>query len=488
MEDAQDRDASWAREGYERVDTLEMAGMLACGERVFLPPVTLGEAPEWLCAADAARADDAGREVVSVEEVGEEEVQCIMVDDPDHLYLTDGLIPTHNTANIIFLKSTDDAMIETLTKMSGTTHQSYVDSKTVTRDVERVAMKNEGKISYQKSTKEQPVISYNDLAFIPPRNAIVFVAGGIGDKTSASVIWDRNETALPMSWRLLWTDPIKKPGTDYTLQTIPTLSSAIDFDVRANQPNFSEMILKRMEQALYVDQARSDYMEAMGYSEDDMTRLDIDVSADAIMDIVRARVEQAHAKGDYLVVDGLTPPEQKKAAAKSGHGAEAVATVEEDAQAKAEQARRKAEYADAKRPRYAGNLVSRFDLVGMGGSATHSIDDDIVRAFTDTRAYFERDRQLFSVRPDGLHLRSTGEPLIVMTSSSDDLEAMQEAADAGNPRVADGVPDDVPTKTWEVTDAMYAFLASLESWSFAGGRFEQAMTRELRQDEERSGT
>lgn len=488
MTDMQDARASWLADGYERVDTLEMADMLDRGERVFLPPVTFGDVPGWLSDEDRPRANDSGREVVSVEAVGEDEVQCIMVDDPDHLYLTDGLVPTHNTANIIFLKSTDDAMIETLTKMSGTTHQSYVDSKTVTRDVERVAMKNEGKISYQKSTKEQPVISYNDLAFIPPRNAIVFVAGGIGDKTSASVIWDRNETALPMSWRLLWTDPIKKPGTNYTLQTIPTLSSAIDFDVRANQPNFSDMILKRMEQALYVDQARADYMEAMGYSEDDMTRLDIDVSADAIMDIVRARIAQAHAKGDYLVVDGLTPPEQKRAAKASGHATEAVATVEDDAEAKAEQDRRQAEFAEARKPRYAGGMVSRYDLVGMGGSATHSIDDDIARAYVDTRAYVERDRDLFSVRPDGLHLRSTGEPLIVMTSSSDDLEAIQEAADDGNPRVADGVPDDVPTKTWEVTDAMYKFLASLDSWSFAAGRFDQAVARELRQDEERSGT
>ena len=37
------------------------------------------------------------RRVVSVEYVREDVVQCIEIDDPQHLYLTDGLIPTHNS-------------------------------------------------------------------------------------------------------------------------------------------------------------------------------------------------------------------------------------------------------------------------------------------------------------------------------------------------------------------------------------------------------
>jgi phosphate starvation-inducible protein PhoH len=36
-------------------------------------------------------------EIVSVEEIGVEEVQCIMVENPEHLYLTDDFIVTHNT-------------------------------------------------------------------------------------------------------------------------------------------------------------------------------------------------------------------------------------------------------------------------------------------------------------------------------------------------------------------------------------------------------
>ena len=38
-------------------------------------------------------------EIVSVEKIGHEEVQCIKVDNPEHLYLTDDFIVTHNSAD-----------------------------------------------------------------------------------------------------------------------------------------------------------------------------------------------------------------------------------------------------------------------------------------------------------------------------------------------------------------------------------------------------
>ena len=101
---------------------------------------------------------------------------------------------------------------------------------------------NEGKASYTMTTKEEPVIAYNDMAFISERNSIVFRAGD-------SPIWNRNETILPMSWRL-FKNTIIHPGKDYSLQTIPTLSTAMDFDVRKNQPNFLRCLRKRMEQAI----------------------------------------------------------------------------------------------------------------------------------------------------------------------------------------------------------------------------------------------
>ena len=37
------------------------------------------------------------RNIISIEYIGDEECQCIMVDHPDHTYISDGFIPTHNT-------------------------------------------------------------------------------------------------------------------------------------------------------------------------------------------------------------------------------------------------------------------------------------------------------------------------------------------------------------------------------------------------------
>jgi hypothetical protein len=39
--------------------------------------------------------------IVAIEEDGVEPAQCILIDDPDHLYITDDFIVTHNTTAIV---------------------------------------------------------------------------------------------------------------------------------------------------------------------------------------------------------------------------------------------------------------------------------------------------------------------------------------------------------------------------------------------------
>ena len=114
-----------------------------------------------------------------------------------------------NASNIVFLKSTDDDMLKTLETMSGVTHKVRADSKTVTSDMSNITElnRNEGKMSYNIATKEEPVISFNDMAFIPDRNSMVFRAGD-------SPIWNRQEMVLPMSWRL-FSNTIVNPGHHY---------------------------------------------------------------------------------------------------------------------------------------------------------------------------------------------------------------------------------------------------------------------------------
>ena len=181
-------------------------------------------------------------------------------------------------------------MLDTLQKMSGTTHKAFTNSKTITRDTERIWLQNEGKTSYTMTVQEVPVISYNDMAFISQRNSIVFRAGD-------SPIWNRNETILPMSWRLLQ-NTIKQPGHDYTFQTIPTLSSAKEFDRRKNQPDFGKMVDKRMAQAVASDNAKQAYQSIYGYSEWDIEQLDPDFYAAEIMEVINTSLSETVSEAE----------------------------------------------------------------------------------------------------------------------------------------------------------------------------------------------
>ena len=122
------------------------------------------------------------------------------------------------------------------------------------------------------------IISRSYLSVFSERNSIVFRAGD-------SPIWNRNETILPMSWRL-FKNTITQPGKDYTLQTIPTLSTAMDFDVRKNQPDFAKMLEKRMSQAYIASEAEESYKKAYGYKDFDVAQLDPDNYSDEIMDLI----------------------------------------------------------------------------------------------------------------------------------------------------------------------------------------------------------
>ena len=139
-----------------------MERLIAAGVTVRLPSVSLDEQTAQVLDVEPGVRESAT--VTSVDFDRVEEVQCISIDDDDHLYLTDGLIPTHNTNNLIFLKSNDDTMNETLSKMSGVRHVTRRDSKTVTEDMSKIVKGTsvDSKVSYTMSTSEEPV-SYTHL-------------------------------------------------------------------------------------------------------------------------------------------------------------------------------------------------------------------------------------------------------------------------------------------------------------------------------------
>lgn len=371
-----------------------------------------------------------------------------------------------NTSNIIYLKSTDDAMIEQLSKMSGKTHKSVKDQKTITRDMEKLFLQNEGKASYMMQTKEVPVIDYNDLAFIQDHNSIVFRAGD-------SPVWNRNETILPMSWRL-FQDTIRVPGKDFSLQTLPTLSSAMDFDIKQNQPDLDKMFQKRIEQAIRAQEAMDSYKEIFQYSDNDINRIDKDVYAGDIMDMINNQMarELSNSKtggeeNDLMASFGFNPTENTEAVEEAN--------------------KRMAKEEELQRKIYVYNTISRADLITRGGTATHNLDQEIVTAYKNIMDEMNKDAIHFSYI-DGSLCSADGTVVYLQKLSHASALEVNQAIHDENKRVyaeSDVTDDELAQfSSWEVTDAFYQYLASLNSWSgIARGRFEEEIYRLLSSEE-----
>lgn len=375
-----------------------------------------------------------------------------------------------NTSNIVFLKSTDDSMLDTLQKMSGTTHKAFTNSKTITRDMEKIVMKNEGKVSYTMSVQEVPVISYNDMAFISERNSIVFRAGD-------SPIWNRNETILPMSWRL-FKDTITAPGKEYSLQTIPTLSSAVDFDVRRNQPDFQKMLDHRMKQAVFADEAMALYRESYGYGDYDIERLDPDNYSDEIMDLINRlsyaadNPKQSNTEEEMYEDFDLDDFEGDF---------EYVNDVEENVEQQKETANAQAQYDKKTKKIFAKGLLSPDDLSGIAG-ISHNLDKDIIAAYLEVKGDMWKDTDYFVNRNGSLY-GVDGSLYIELIDPTESLNALNKASKDETSNVyseGDTQKDEISKfNSYRVTDEFYMFLAHLDSWRFAKGRFDQEMYRRM---------
>ena len=315
-------------------------------------------------------------------------------------------------------------------------------------------------------TKEVPVIDYNDLAFIQDHNSIVFRAGD-------SPVWNRNETILPMSWRL-FQDTIRVPGKDFSLQTLPTLSSAMDFDIKQNQPDLDKMFQKRIEQAIRAQEAMDSYKEIFQYSDNDINRIDKDVYAGDIMDMINNQMarELSNSKAggeenDLMASFGFNPTENTEAVEEAN--------------------KRMAKEEELQRKIYVYNTISRADLITRGGTATHNLDQEIVTAYKNIMDEMNKDAIHFSYI-DGSLCSADGTVVYLQKLSHASALEVNQAIHDENKRVyaeSDVTDDELAQfSSWEVTDAFYQFLASLNSWSgIARGRFEEEIYRLLSSEE-----
>lgn len=382
-----------------------------------------------------------------------------------------------NTANIVFLKSTDDSMIDTLSKMSGTTHVSDIESKTITRDIQKIALNNnEGKVSYTANTQQRNVIEYNDLAFISPRNSIVFSAG-------QDPIWNRNETILPMSWRLLKNN-IKQPGHKYTFETIPTLSSAREFDVRHNQPNFDAILSKRMKQALKAKQVMDSYQTAYDYSDYDIQTLDPDDYSDEIMAMIgvaldgHTSAEEDPENAQYLAGQ---EDEDEQADQTDSDVDDMVKNAKSNDEQIEQTAKIEADFNAKKKKKFANGTIAPADLYTKEQGVSNNLDSDLIQIYQRDIGDFRADKNHFRVDGTGSLFSGDGSTYYIVASTvsqqAKDEEAINKAAkDSKLSTYADGhvtVPH-----TYKVTDDFYKFLATRDNWlDLAGGVLERELTR-----------
>lgn len=379
-----------------------------------------------------------------------------------------------NTENIVFLKSTDDSMIETLVKMSGVTHESRTDSKTITRDNDRLLNKTDAKISYTRSTRERPVIQFNDFMFIEPRNSIIIKAG-------VSPLWNRNESAYPMSW-LMFKNQIKIPGKKFTLQTVPTNSTAMDFDIRKNQPDFFAMLDQRIKQAALTIEYKQAYLDAYDISESELIRRDQNVVSDDIMHAVNGRLFNIHHRP---VEDRLTEEEMEQEFDEFGEAVNPDGLLQasvENVELTREQANAEAEQSSRNVKRYAGGHISRENLEAVGGMVNRQLDGVLARAYDESRSYFV-DSADYRVNPQTGELSGARGELYVKASSGanrTDVEQLEQGELDEQSRIfGDAVSVEV---FFEVTDAFIKHLAGLDSWDhIASGRFESEAKRAYEQ-------
>lgn len=359
-----------------------------------------------------------------------------------------------NVSNIIFLKSTDNTLLETLEGMSGKTHKAYRNSKTVTTDVADLLLPTESKVSYTISTQEVPVVSYNDLAFLSERNSIVFRAGD-------SPIWNRNETILPMSWRL-FEDTIVQPGYDYTFQTLPTLSTAKDFDVRKNQPDFDQMLGKRMAQALEADEAIKFYNDdLLGGDTYKVQQMDPDIYAEAVMEIINFRVDMNSES-----IEDRRQQFQNES------------VVNEEQIVETQKASR--EYKRFSVKKFADKTISPEDLY-TNGQAIRGLEQAILKAYQEVRNYFYQDHEHFSSDNKGGLLGANGQVYIYKLDTDRDRDLYREAAQDPDSQVYS--EDESPgndLQAYLVTDDFFKFLSQCDRWDFAKGRFEKEMAQQMR--------
>lgn len=290
-------------------------------------------------------------------------------------------------------------MLETLQTLSGSTHLSFRDNKSVTLDARRQFNQADSKVTLSTSVHEMPVISKSQMLNVPRSNMMIFGKG--------HPIWNRNQTVMPYAYALQ-KDELRdfENNIKYSLTTVPTTASTMDFDAIRNQPNFLRMVSKRVRQAQLAKEVTERYKQVYGSAEKPLTDYQMslipnDVLAKQIMQGINDEIyEEDHPKQNEVQRERANMSSQEMASLSASFDAvpdqptktdELEQKMQETAKKNTEvtevEAERDAGREEELRKRYGGNTISRADL--SAGDTIDNIATAYVNSIDAFRKYGE---------------------------------------------------------------------------------------------------
>jgi hypothetical protein len=150
----------------------------------------------------------------------------------------------------------------------------------------------EGRVSYTMGLDTENVILANDLAFMPERNWIVF-------RNGQYPVWNRDETVMPMAYRLLADQPPRGVG-QFSFQNLPSLSNAGAYDPRQDTPDFEAALRRVTAQAMAAAGSTAEYLAARGLGETETRLMDPDFYAEQVMGLVQTNAAAGETLDDAI--------------------------------------------------------------------------------------------------------------------------------------------------------------------------------------------
>ena len=373
-----------------------------------------------------------------------------------------------NTGNIVYIKSTDDSMLEILQGLSGQMHRLENDSETVSTDMYKVINTTDGKLSKNRTVKEVPVISKNDMLRVPKGNIMVFGKG--------NPIWSRNQLAMPYSFMSVHSNALKDfdDPKEYTLRTVPTTANTMDFDILNNQPNFIEMVSKRVAQAKLTSRKLDLYKQnhkSNGHmlTDDDLSRIDPEALARELMRSVNQQLAFADQVGEASAEDS-TPIDDDEFMTPSEIAGRMDATAEDNTEVAQAQAEQEAKVAAVDKSVYAHGNISKHDLL-------FDVSDDMRQvlgaAYVQLLPEFKSSGDFKVDDHDNLIVGGT-----IMIKNARDVmdDAKDDFGEDSLDALMAGSSDDESAFNVEVQPEWLKYLASLPNWQgILQGQYDDAV-------------